>query len=370
LVIGTFGRGFYILDDYSPLRNFKKEILDKEGFIFPVKDSKMYIQTSGFNNQGSTYFKSPNPEYGATFTYFVKEVPKTAKATRQEKEKALFEKGEPIPQPSIAELDAEAKETKPYLIFTITDESNNIVKRLYKSAGKGVNRITWNFTYESVSPVTTTKYDPIGTTGGRRGSGGIQAMPGTYKVSLAMRAKDETKELSGPVPFICKPLGIATFQASDLKGKYNWINEASEFSRNIYGTMSYTTELVNKVNAVMQAIHQTPGAPESLMNEAQRINKELDNILFIFNGPVAKASQEELPPMDMPLSQRLSEMASASYGTSSDISIIAKDQLDILKAEFPPVLARVKKAGEDLQKLDKELDTVKAPWTPGRVPVL
>jgi photosystem II stability/assembly factor-like uncharacterized protein len=370
LVLGTFGRGFYILDDYSPLRNFKKEILDKDGYIFPVRDSKMYIQTSGFDNQGSTYFKSPNPEFGATFTYFVKEVPKTAKAIRQEKEKALFEKGEQIPQPSIAELDAEAKETKPYLIFTITDESNNIVKRLYKSAGKGVNRITWNFTYESISPVITTKFDPIGTTGGRRGGGGIQAMPGTYKVSLAMIAKGEMKELSGSVPFICKPLGIATFQATDLKGKYSWINEASEFSRSMYGTMSYTTELVNKVNAVMQAIHQTPDAPETLMNEAERINKELDNILFIFNGPMAKASQEELPPMDMPLSQRLSEMASASYGTSGDISIIAKDQLDILKAEFPPVLARVKKAGEDLQKLDKELDAVKAPWTPGRVPVL
>ena len=66
----------------------------------------------------------------------------------------------------------------------------------------------------------------------------------------------------------------------------------------------------------------------------------------------------------------LSEMASASYGTSGDITTIAKEQLDILKTEFPPVLERVKKAGEDLQKLDKQLDAVKAPWTPGRVPVL
>ncbi len=72
----------------------------------------------------------------------------------------------------------------------------------------------------------------------------------------------------------------------------------------------------------------------------------------------------------MALSDRLSEMANASYGTSGDISIIAMEQLDILKVEFPPVLARVKKAGEDLQKLDKELDSIKAPWTPGRVPVL
>ena len=134
--------------------------------------------------------------------------------------------------------------------------------------------------------------------------------------------------------------------------------------------MNYTSELVNKVNAVMQAIHQTPAASAELMKESERINAELDKIMFIFNGPEAKASQEELPPMEMTLSQRLSEMASASYGTSSDISSIAKEQFDILKSEYPPVLARVKKAGDDLQKLDRQLDEVKAPWTPGRAPVL
>jgi len=67
-------------------------MLEKDAYLFPVKDSKMYNQTRGFDNQGSAYFKAPNPDFGATFTYFVKEVPKTAKAIRQEKEKALFEK--------------------------------------------------------------------------------------------------------------------------------------------------------------------------------------------------------------------------------------------------------------------------------------
>jgi hypothetical protein len=92
--------------------------------------------------------------------------------------------------------------------------------------------------------------------------------------------------------------------------------------------------------------------------------------MFIFNGPAAKASEEELPAMVMPLSQRLSAMASATYGTSGDITTIAKEQMDILKVEFPPILERVKKAGQDLQNLDKQLDAVKAPWTPGRIPVL
>ena len=369
LVIATFGRGLYILDDYSPLRNFKKEMLDKEGYIFPIKDANMYVQSNGFDNQGSMYFKAPNPEFGSTFAYFVKDVPKTAKALRQEKEKALFEKGEPIPQPTITDLDAENKEIKPYLIFTITDEDGNIIKKMYKSADKGVNRITWNFTYEPINPVTTLKYDPLGANIPRRDAG-IQVMPGNYKVSLSIFAKGETRELAAPVPFICKPLNLATFPSTNLKAKYAWISEATDFSRSMYGTISYTTELVNKTNAIMQAIHETPGASPEMMKEAGRINDELNKIIFIFNGPQAKASEEELPPMDMPLTNRLSEMASASYGTSGDITTIAKDQLDILKVEFPPIMERVKRAGQDLQNLDKQLDAIKAPWTPGRVPSL
>jgi hypothetical protein len=187
---------------------------------------------------------------------------------------------------------------------------------------------------------------------------------------MALFSKGEIKDLSGPVPFICKPLGLATFTATDQKAKYAWIGEASDYSRRMFGTMSYASELIDKINAIMQAIHQTPAASADLMKEAERIDAELDNIMFIFNGPEAKASEEELPPMDMPLSGRLNEMASASYGTSGDITAIAKEQLDILKTEFPPVLARVKKAGEDLQNLHKQLDAAKAPWTPGRVPAL
>ena len=368
LVIGTFGRGFYILDDYSPIRNFRKEILAAQGYIFPVKDAKMFVQSSGFDNQGSTYFKSPNPDYGATITYYVKDVPKTLKAIRAEKEKALFEKGEPIPQPSVNEINEEAKETKPYLIFTITDESGNIVKHLYKSASKGVSRITWNFTGESISPVAVEKFDPLA--GGSRRGGGIQMMPGTYRIAISICSREATKEIAGAVPFVCKPLGLATFQTGDQKAKLSWLKEASEFSRTIYGTMSYTGELIKKVNSIMQVLQATPGVSADLMKEAERINKELDNILFIFNGQPAKASAEEIPPAEVPLSDRMNEMASGSYGTSGDITTTAKEQMGILKAEFPPVLERVRKAGQDLLLLDKQLDTAKAPWTPGRVPVL
>lgn len=365
LVAATFGRGFYILDDYSPLRNFKNEILEKDGYIFPVKDAKMFVETDGFDNQGSMYFKAPNPAYGAAITYFVKEVPKTEKAIRQDKEKDLFEKGEKIPQPDYLTLQAEEKEIKPYLIFTITDENDNIVRKLYKSAAKGVNRIYWNFTYSGFSPVNTTKFDPLNT-----GRNGIPAMPGTYKVSLSMYAKGEIKELAAPVPFICQPLDIVTFPAKDQEAKMAWLKEASEYARTVYGTMSYTNELNTKVNAAMQAIQLTPTAPPSLMKEAERISREIDEIMYRFRGPSAKASSEEVPPTDVPLSDRLGEIAFTSYGMSGTISGIAKEQLEVLKAEFPPVLQRVIKAGDDLAKLDRQLDTIRAPWSIGRIPNL
>jgi photosystem II stability/assembly factor-like uncharacterized protein len=365
LVICTFGRGFYILDDYSPLRNFRKEILEKEAHIFPVKDAKMFVESEGFGQQGSMYFKAKNPEYGAAIYYFVKEVPETLKSIRQKKEKDLFEKGEKIPQPSYEDLQAEEKEIKPYLIFTITDESNNVVKQIYKSAGKGVNKVTWNYTYSGVSPVNTTKFDPLST-----GRNGIMAMPGTYRVSMAMFAKGEIKELAGPVSFICKPLDIVTFPSTDNNAKLAWLVEASDYARTIYGTMNYTNDLLNRANAVAQALQNTPASTIEMKKEASRIIRELEEINFRFRGQPAKASSEEVPPAEVPLSDRLGELAINSYNQSGNISQIAKDQLKILRDEFPPVLERATKAGDDLQKLEKQMDAIKAPWTPGRVPRL
>jgi hypothetical protein len=365
LVIATFGRGFYILDDYSPLRNFKREILEMDGYIFPVKDGKMFVESDGFDNQGSTYFKAPNPTYGVAITYYIKDVPKTDKAIRQEKEKELFDKGEKIPQPSYEAIQAEEKEIKPYLIFTISDEKNNVAKQIFKSASKGVNRVNWNYTWSGFAPVRTTKFDPLST-----GRNGIMAMPGNYKVSMSMFAKGEIKELAGPVPFVCKPLDIVTFPSTDINAKMAWLKEASEYSRTVYGTISYTVELLEKANGILQALQNTPASTQEMKKETERLIRELEDINFRFGGAIAKASSEEIPPADVPLSDRLNEIAITSYSLSGNISQIAKDQIITLKSEFPPVLDRVTKAGADLQKLEKQLDDIKAPWTPGRVPKL
>ena len=55
LVVGTFGRGIYILDDYTPLRLLKPEMLRQEAAVFPVKDALMYIQSQPLGGRGKSF---------------------------------------------------------------------------------------------------------------------------------------------------------------------------------------------------------------------------------------------------------------------------------------------------------------------------
>ena len=372
LVIATFGRGFYVLDDYTPLRNFSKDIIGKPGHMFPVSDAKMFVQTSGFDQQGAMYFRAENPPYGATFTYYVDTVPKTDSDIRKEKEKKLVEKGDYIPQPTPRELSLEEREIKPYLIFTITDEEGNVINKLYKSASKGVNRITWNFTYAGYQPVRPTeKFTPVsGGSGRSRWGGGIAVMPGRYFVSMAMYARGEVKELTGPEPFVCKPLDIVTMPVTDPEAREKWLKEVTAFSKTVYGAISYASELEGRINTIMQTIHQTPEASASLMQEAAALNDEMAEINYLIRGISVGASTEETPPSPMSLSARLSAMSRSLYGNTGDISGISDQQFRILKKEFPVLLERIQKAGKAIDALNAQLDEINAPWTSGRIPRL
>ena len=61
LAVGTFGRGFYILDDYSPLRELSNELLAKDAHIFPIEKTPLFIQSDPLGGsekafQGASYF--------------------------------------------------------------------------------------------------------------------------------------------------------------------------------------------------------------------------------------------------------------------------------------------------------------------------
>jgi len=363
LVIATFGRGFYILDDYMPLRGFKKEILDMDAHIFPVKDARLFIRTGTKYGQGASFFYSKNPAYGATFTYYLKEVPKTLKEERHDKEKELFDEKKPVPQPSVKDLRAEGREIAPYLVFSINDASGNEIRKINTAPAEGINRITWDLQYPSPWPVNTEKFDPNADVPTH-----MFAMPGKYNVSLSMVTRSGVKELAGPVEFSTGMLNTRTLPAEDYREVVDFQLKAAELASVMDATERFAADLQKKVILIKQTISRTPGLPGDLMGEATGIELALEEIQFKFEGGEAKASWEELPPAPMPLNQRLQWLIYTRMGSTSGLTITESDVYDILVEEFPPVIEELKTLKGQLRTLNDKLDSAGAPWTPGRIP--
>lgn len=368
LAIATFGRGFYILDDYAPLREVKPALIEKEAYLFAIKDALLYVQTGKKYGQGSTYFTSPNPEFGATFTYYLKEVPKTEKAKRQEQEKELFKEGKRIPQPTWKELEDESKEIAPYLIFTIKDEDGFIIKKINKKPSKGINRIIWNLKYSGTFPTSLSKdkFDPF-----NENRGFWLVMPGKYLVSVSMYKKGEVKELLADKEFNINALKNTTLPASDRKAMVQFQRNVAEMTRVMAGTIDFNEELIEKVNYLKQAIVITPEANHDLLVEAERIENELSKILFTFEGSNAKASSEEIPPRQVPLTNRLQYIIWGQSTSTSAITSTSKMAYEIIQEELPALIEKLKViAMVDIKNLENKIEEAKAPWTPGRIPVL
>ena len=149
LVAASFGRGIYVLDDYQALRDIDEKSVTQDAMIFPTRDALWYIEKMrlGFEkkgNAGASHYVADNPPFGATFTYYIKDVPKSLKAKRQAAEKKLDKNSKNIPFPGWQKLEAEKKQVKPKLQFVIKDDQGKVVRRIEKPMTAGLNRVTWN----------------------------------------------------------------------------------------------------------------------------------------------------------------------------------------------------------------------------------
>jgi len=362
LVLATFGRSFYVLDDYTPLRLFKEELVEKEAHIFPVKDAFIYIPSRGKYGQGSTYYAADNPKVGATFTYYLKEAPKTLHKMRKEKEKELREEEKPIPYPSWEELRAEKEEEKPYLLFTIYDKDGEEVRTLTCSPSEGMHRVVWDFRTPSTRPVyTVDEFDPL-----KEASDGYLVMPGTYKVSLSQKVRGKTKTLVDQIKFEVVPLANTTLPAEDRAALVAFQKKAAELYRIVQGSIESAEALSQKLATVKQAIYNTPSARE-LMSEAYDMEDKLQKILLAFNGDPVIREYDENPPTS--ISDRLRTLVYTHYSSTAPLTQTEKDAYKIIKEEFTQYYNDLEKLVEtDLPELEKMMEEAGVPWTPGRLP--
>lgn len=369
LVLATFGRGFYVLDDYSVLRSFKKETLTKEAVIFPVKESLMYIERLplGLRDKGhlgSSYFSTPNPPVGAVFTYYIKNDSKKLKDIRLENEKAKADKGEKFYYPSIDSLRLEDNQPDPYLLFTIRDKAGDVIRHLKAPAKKGLQKIVWDFRYATPAPLLGRRYPAPDELFGGEEKGHL-AMPGEYTVSLSKYEDGVLTEIAGPVSFACKLLQQSSLPVNmeDNLAFYKQVSalrKAVSATADIYANMR--TRLAN-INAVAQDMAVFPKA---VLDKTYALTLKLNELGIQLNGDAARSRREfETPPS---ITARVGDVERGVWNSTSTITTTYRNDYAIASKGLTTILAAMRKLDEEILALEKQLELNKAPYTPGRWP--
>jgi hypothetical protein len=371
LVVGTFGRSIYILDNYTPLRILKPETLNQEATLFPVKDAMMYIQSQplggrGKSFQGEAFFTADNPAFGATFTYYLKEAPKTKKQKRQEAEKDAERKGTPLPYPALADLSAEEEEEAPGLIITIADSTGRVVRRLNAPLSPGINRVSWDLRYPAptLAPPRPAdgEEDPFA-----EPPGGPLVIPGRYSVTLAKRVNGVTTRLSAPQEFAVFVEGQAAMSLPDRAALVEFQQKVARLQRAVSGAVETANQLKARLVQIKRALHETPTAEAKLSDDAASIEKRTNEILRALRGDTAlRQRQEILPPS---IVERVGTIVSDQRMSTSAPTQTQKEHYAAAAQEFEQVLSRLRPLIEgDLANLEKAMEAAGAPWTPGRIP--
>jgi photosystem II stability/assembly factor-like uncharacterized protein len=371
LVLGTFGRGFYVLDDYSPLRDASPELLEEPAVLFPVKDAVGYVQTnrlgswSGKGSQGAAFYAAPNPPFGAVFTYYLKEKEMTRRERRHEAEKKSEEAGKTPPYPTIDELRAEDEEKEPRIVLTVRDESGAVVRRVTGPHDKGIHRVAWDLRYPASSP--TVLKPPADRPPWLPEPAGPMVVPGTYVGTLTKEADGESTQLADPRSFEVRPLGLATFAAEDHADLLAFRRKIAELQRAVMGVSKAVDEAQSRVDHLRKAALDTPGLDDTRLADIHALQARLNKLKTALRGDETRSKRSEPTPPS--IEERMMNVVYDQWYVTSAPTKTQRDAYEIAGTAFEKALGDLRKLIEDdLVALEDELDAAGAPWTPGRVP--
>jgi hypothetical protein len=167
LVTATFGRGWWVLDDYTPLRSVTPDLLNQDAALFDVRQAYVYSRL-GYYESSSGEYVAENSPFGAIVNYYLRE---------------------PVPD-------------EDGVVMVIRDGAGAQVAEVPAGNEAGIQRTVWNL--RSQPPQTETEEGQR-----RRARTGPLVEPGTYTVTLEARSGDLGRQLAGPVTVQVVPLPVS-----------------------------------------------------------------------------------------------------------------------------------------------------------------
>ena len=249
LVIATYGRGFWIMDDISALRQLNNDILAKDIYLFEQRPAYRFQNISGPGRARTTPADGRNPKYGASINYYLKEKADSVK-------------------------------------ITILDEDNNTVYEIDGSTGKGINRAMWNLRYDrATEPKLRTL--PLGMkqegntvperlredsdgwrpliTWGYGGFEGPLVNPGTYTVKINNGTEELTTQLevkkdpntSGSIEEIAQQTALALKIRDDISSVADLVNQLEWIRKQIDDIEQISNEVDSDLSADLASFDST-----------------------------------------------------------------------------------------------------------------
>ncbi|MEW5764522.1 MAG: VPS10 domain-containing protein [Acidobacteriota bacterium] len=369
LVVATFGRGLYILDDYSPLREATAEALQRPAALYPVKKAWLYVPSSPLGlpekaSLGDGFFTAPNPPFGAVFTYRLKEEIRSLKKQRQEAEKKALEEKRAVPYPTWDALRAEDREEAPAVLLVVSDADGNPVRTLTGPVTAGFHRVAWDLRFPPSDPVRLqvpedfNPWAPVPM--------GPLAAPGTYRVQLFSRAGGTVKALSEPRSFTVEPLWSGELSQAQRAETLAFGRKTQRLQRAVLGSDAFLDELKVRLAHLARAVDDSPSAPPEAALDVRRLEGRLQDLAVRLRGDATVRRRNEPDPPS--ILERVQQVVGGHFGTTSQPTGTHEDAVRAASAAFGPFLSDLRRLAQDVSAFEARMEGLGAPWTPGRVP--
>jgi hypothetical protein len=312
LVVATYGRGFWILDDITPIRQLAADVTGKDAHLFTQRFAYRFrgVETpfAPFEDPVS----GQNPPYGAAINYWLK---------------------------------AESKDSAK---LEIVDASSKVVRTLKAPAKAGVNRVWWDLSGEQTKEAkvrTSPQYSPHITVGpeGRAaptvGRFALLVPPGTYTVRLTTAARTESQPLeirkdpatSGTLEDIRAQTAMATDLHTDINSAVDMVNNL---------------ELVRGQLATLKSFLASDTTAKDVREAADSLDKKLVAVESKLHQMRATGRGQDLLRWPVQVTEQLIYLGQSVTGSDAapttqqrEVQTLLKEQLARIKAEMERVLA-------------------------------
>jgi photosystem II stability/assembly factor-like uncharacterized protein len=328
LVVGTYGRGYYILDNISPFREYAIEAQNKDVHLFSLRQAYRFHDKQSIKTDGPSLNAGRNPSYGADINYFLKD------STDQKVE------------------------------IQILSNSNEIIRTLKGSGKSGINRVMWDLRYEPTYKPRLRSTPPgrpwvqLNGEGWRplvtwdldlwRGQFGPKVVPDTYKVRLIVGEQEFIRE----VQVLKDPKSEGTI--ADIKSQVELSLELRD-AMNIAVNMINTVEIIrSELNTLIPKLKRKKDIEKAnqLLAKAKAIASSLYDIHLT-------GAREDAFRSPMKLYGRLSALASDISGHGIDFKPTnqQKEVSSIFNSRLESVQQRFNKLIEtEIDNLNKQLE--------------